>query len=201
MKKIYFFLHFLLIFIISFLGVINSYVIYNNDNKNENTHTKLSKSINNIISSIVNNPIYHTYAIFSGTNTGYGFYGINVSTYKYFKVEIFDKDGKLIKTTSNFGLKTSNSLSRFEVLANKISHNIVEKNKISDDIKNNKEKEVKDLYINKIFKVIGKYEAKKENNCHHYKVTLYTLIPDDIWNKKKSNKLKVSEYESIIFYQ
>ncbi len=191
--KIYYFLHFSLIFIISFTSVINSFLDYNNFNKEKLV------VLNNTIKKLLYNPIYHSYTIFTGTNTGYGFYGINVATYKYFSVELYDKDKTLIEKTNTFGFRNQNNLARFEVLASKIANFIVEnknfpKNEDSELLKTRK------LYVNKIFKYIGLFEAKKTKDCKYYKVTLYTLIPSDIREDKNYNKTKeIGAYESIEF--
>ena len=109
--KIYYYLHFCLILIISVTSVVNSFLDYNNFDKEKLV------TLNHTIRECLHNPVYHTYAIFTGTNTGYGFYGINVATHKYFNVELFDKDEKLIKSTNTFGFKNQSNLARFEVLA------------------------------------------------------------------------------------
>ncbi len=89
--KLYYFIHFSLIFIISITSTINSFLDYKNFNKEKIV------ILNHTIKKLLHNPIHHLYAIFTGTNTGYGFYGINVSTYKYFSVELYDKNKKTTK--------------------------------------------------------------------------------------------------------
>lgn len=191
--KIYYFFHFGLIFIISVTSVINSFLDHNGFDKEKLV------TLNHNIKKLLYNPIYHSYTIFTGTDTGYGFYGINVATYKYFEVELYDKDKKLINKTNTFGFKGQNNLARFEVLASKMANYIVE-NKNFPKNKDQKLLKIRKLYVNKVFKRIGLFEAKKYSNCKYYKVTLYTLMPTDIWVDKNYNSTKkIGMYESIEF--
>ena len=152
--KIYYFIHFGLIFIISVTSVINSFLDYKNFDKEKLV------VLNHTIKKLLYNPIYHSYTIFTGTNTGYGFYGINVATYKYFSVELYDKNKKLIKKTNTFGFKNQNNLARFEVLASRMANFIVE-NKNFPKNEDPKLLASRKLYVNKVFKRIGLFEAKK----------------------------------------
>ena len=191
--KIYYYFHFVLIFIVSTTSVINSFLDYNEFNKEKLV------ILNNNIKNLLYNPIYHSYTIFTGTNTGYGFYGINVATYKYFSVDLYDADKGLIKKTKTFGFKGQNNLSRFEVLSSKMANYIVE-NKNFPETEDQKLLETRKLYVNKVFKRIGLFEAKKINNCKYYKVTLYSLMPSNIWEDEDYNlNKKIGSYESIEF--
>jgi hypothetical protein len=191
--KIYYFIHFALIFIISATSVINSFLDYKKFNKEKLV------TLNYTIKNLLYNPIYHSYTIFTGTNTGYGFYGINVATYKFFNVELYDENKNLIKKTNTFGFKNQNNLARFEVLASKMANYIVE-NKNFPKNEDYKLLKTRELYVNKVFKHIGLFEAKKMSNCKYYKVTLYTLMPSDIRTNKNYNKTKkIGAYESIEF--
>lgn len=191
--KIYFFLHFGLIFVISITSVINSFLDYHNFDKEKLV------ILNHTIKNLLHNPIYNSYTIFTGTNTGYGFYGINVATYKYFNVEVYDKEKKLIKKTSTFGFKNQNNLIRFKVLASRMA-NFIEENKNFPKKEDKKLLKIRELYVKKIFKRIGLFEAKKISDCKYYKVTLYTLMPSDIWVDKNYNTTKkIGAYESIEF--
>jgi len=191
--KIYYFIHFGLIFIISLTSVINSFLDFNNFDRKKLT------AINFTIKSITNNPVYHAYTIFTGTNTGYGFYGINVATHKFFSVELFDSEKNLIRKTKTFGFKNQNNLARFEVLASKMSNYIVE-NKNFPKTEDPKLLEIRKLYVNKIFKHIGLSEAKKTDGCKYYNVILYSLMPSDIWEDDNYNTTKrIGVYESIEF--
>jgi len=191
--KIYYFIHFGLIFIISLTSVINSFLDFNNFDKKKLT------AINLTIKSITNNPVYHIYTIFTGTNTGYGFYGINVATHKFFTVELYDGDKNLIRKTKTFGFKNQNNLARFEVLASKMANYIVE-NKNFPNTEDPKLLEIRQLYVEKIFKNIGLSEARKTDECKFYNVILYSLMPSDIWEDNNYNKTKrIGVYESIEF--
>lgn len=191
--KIYYFIHFGLILIVSITSVINSFLDYNNFDKEKLTTLNLS------IKRLLYNPVYHSYTIFTGTNTGYGFYGINVATYKYFSVELYDSDKNLIRKTNTFGFRSQNNLARFEVLASKMANFIVE-NKNFPKTEDPKLLETRQLYVTKVFKRIGLFEAEKTEACKYYKVTLYTLMPSDIREDKNYNSTKrIGAYESIEF--
>ncbi len=148
---------------------------------------------------VLHNPIYHTYAVFTGTNTGYGFYGINVATYKFFTVEVYDENKNLIHKTKSFDFKNKNNLDRFDVLASKMSLYISD-NKEFPENGNQRLLELRKLYVNKMFKHIGLFEAKKHQHSTSYKTTLYTMMPEDIWSSPTYNtSKKLGIYESLEF--
>lgn len=191
--KLYYFSHFGLIFFVSFMSVINSYIDYHQFDKKKLFY------INGLIKKVLYNPSYHIYTIFTGTNTGYGFYGINVATYKFFRVELYDKSNKIIETSTTFGFKNQNGLARFEVLASKMANYIVE-NKNYPKNQDQEILKVRQLYVNKIFKRIGGFIASQNKECTKYRVTLYTLMPTNIWVDKNYNESKkTGVYESIVF--
>lgn len=194
LAKAYYFTHFGLIFIVSVSAVVNSYLVY------KKRDVGIPAALNHFIEKeVVDNPIYHAYSICTGTNTGYGFYGINVATHKYFSVELYDKDKKRIAKTRTFGFKKQNNLARFEVLASRIANYISDNKEFPKD-GDKKLLEMRKLYVNKIFKHIGLYEARKTKGCKYYKTTLYTLIPSDIWRDENYNThKKVAIYKSLEF--
>ncbi|WP_018675950.1 hypothetical protein [Riemerella columbina] len=192
--KLYFFIHFLVIAIISLNSVIYSYVDY------KGIESENAEDFNELVNKFMHNSIYNSYAIFTGTNTGYGFYGINVATYKFFVVELYDSNDDLIHKTSTFDFKNKANLQRFDVLSSKIANSITEIKKNKDDDKKSKIFGMKKDLTKKIFKYIGLQQAKKYNNCKYYVVKLYTLIPDDIWDNENYNLLKnVAKYETYKF--
>lgn len=155
--------------------------------------------VNELFNHFLNNPLYRGFAIFSGINTGYGFYGINISTHKYFEVELFDGQNCLISSTKDFGIERQNNLIRFEVLASKMA-NFISENKEFELNENDRVLEIRKLYVEKIFKYVGKYEAKKDKKCLYYRTTLYSLMPSDIWIDHHYNRNITSFiYESIYF--
>jgi len=179
--------------VVSITSVINSFL------EHKEFDTQKLVTLNHSIKNLLHNPAYHCYTIFTGTNTGYGFYGINVATYKFFSVDLYDKDKKLIKKTKTFGFENQNNLARFEVLASKMANYIVENKNFPND-GDPKLLETRQLYVNKIFKHIGLFEAKKTANCKYYTVTLYTLMPSDIQTTENYHKTKkIGAYESIEF--
>ena len=89
--KYYFIFHILLIFISSFYLIYTSYLEF------KGVEIKKETSLYN---TIINNTIFNNYKKISGTNTGYGFYGINVATEAYFSVKVYDNDNKIIYSTT-----------------------------------------------------------------------------------------------------
>lgn len=55
-----------------------------------------------VLSFLKENRIIRCYAMLSGTNTGYGFYGIKASTEKYFKVTLFDSADSVLLSDRYF---------------------------------------------------------------------------------------------------
>ncbi|MXV37917.1 hypothetical protein GO491_04380 [Flavobacteriaceae bacterium Ap0902] len=190
--KLYFFLHFYIIGILALNSVVYSYMEY------QNIKNTSIENFNDILNTFRHNSIYNIYAILTGTNTGYGFYGINVATNKFFVVELYDSNDKIIHKTSTFGFKNKSNLQRFNVFSSKTANYIAELNK--ENNKKSKATEMKEKLTKKYFKYIGLREVEKYDNCKYYIVKLYTIIPDDIWeNKNYFLSKNVGEYKSYKF--
>ncbi|MBO4233004.1 hypothetical protein FO675_01585 [Riemerella anatipestifer] len=200
-SKVYFIIHFIIIFVVSINATIYSYyTIYKKDDEN----IIMVEKINSFVSEVSCNPYYKGYAIFTGTNTGYGFYGHGVATRKFFVVEVYDSEGFLIDKTSTFDFKNKSNLQRFDVLSSKIANSIAEiKKEESNVISNGSEMEFinfKSDYVKKNFKYIGLYQARKHQNCKYYVVKLCTLVPLDVWENENYHLTKnVAVYEKIRF--
>lgn len=201
--RIFFILHFIFILFGALQIVIFDVIDFKEiDNKNIN----ILRDKSNII---LNNEYTDFYKRYSGLNTGYGFFGINVATESYFKVEFYNQ-GNIICTTTNNNYTTNNTLIRFLTLASS------EMNSLSE-IESYKKKKIENLSLeenlmynnkikfhNKTLKYVGLYnynllssEFKKQ--CSHYKISQYCLIPEDIW-QNKTLSLKKYKLDGKIFY-
>ncbi|MFC5047975.1 hypothetical protein ACFSTE_01015 [Aquimarina hainanensis] len=188
MKKVlktFLLIHFFIIILSSTFLFLNSYLEFHHKTKIENP------VVNGTLDYILNNPIIKNYRILSGTNTGYGFYGINVATEKFFVVEVLDKDCNKIKEVTTFGLHKKNSLSRFQVLSSGIFNLISENRHRKKELKKKPSKALEaqakfdDKYVDKIFKYVGLTAAKNTRNAAYYNVKLLALHPKEIWKEEQ----------------
>lgn len=68
LAKAHYLIHFGVIFLVSLSAVLNSYLMY------KKIKAGNLSALNYFIErSVVDNPVYHAYSIFTGTNNGYGF--------------------------------------------------------------------------------------------------------------------------------
>lgn len=151
---------------------------------------------------IISNSPLHEFMIFSGTNTGYGFYGVNVATNKYYFVELYDVNNVFIKKIEINNFKTSNAFSRFDTSTSWIYNFNVDTKEYEKNNEDSKQKEkyckIRNDYETKIYKYIGQFYAKKEKNCKFYKVKLATIVPPNIWKSKLTqNNLYVIQEKSF----
>ncbi|WP_316757502.1 hypothetical protein [Pedobacter aquatilis] len=196
--KSFFLFHFTIMIVSCSIGTITAYFGFHNKHLPKKGEVKLD--FNNIL---LNNPIVDNYTIFSGTNTGYGFYGVNVATEKIFMVDLFDQTGKKISTVTTFGLNKASSIQRFNVLPS-VLFNLISENKTvykkQVDSAEQKKVLVLEKYINKMFKHVGLYSARANKDCKSYSVKLCALGLNDIWAKENySNSKSILVYEEIIF--
>lgn len=129
------------------------------------------------------------YLVFSGINTGYGFYGINVATNKFFFVEVLDSENRIIKKIDVSDFNTKNSYSRFSTCPSWFYNFNIETNEIKTKSKgkndNNESKKyykLRDRYLEKVYEYIGRSNIKNIKNCESFNVKLVTVVPPDIWN-------------------
>ena len=196
MKKniIFFGLHFSIIFIFSLYLTIKSYKDVNGQRNFE------IPIITNFISKLNMSDFFIAYRIITGTNTGYGFYGTSVATQKFILVEVYDKECKLLCKDDNFNFKTLVGKSRFSGFSVQISNFMNETRKIkNEDSSNKKIVALRDKYVEKIFKHLGKSVSNKFKNSKSYKISLITVLPVSIWNKKKIEK-NIVYVEKIYWY-
>lgn len=157
---------------------------------------------------IYNKQPLNYYSQFSGINTGYGFYGINVATNKYFIIETYKKN-KLIKKENLVHFKTKNGYSRFSTICSWIYNFNVETKELETKLKNKKDKDilknekeivqvikVRKMYIEKLYKYIGKNTIKTKD-YDKYIVKLITVVPPKSFDevKDKNNVYVIQEYE------
>lgn len=149
---------------------------------------------------VYDSPIMRPYMVLSGINTGYGFYGINVATNKYFLIEILDNQNKMVDELNVSNFKTSNSFSRFHTLPSWIYNFKVETNDIKEleSAKDNEKYiELRETYVRKMFKHLLKSYIKEPIKNRKYLVKLVTVVPPDIWKEKleKNNVYVLEKFE------
>lgn len=189
MKKLllYFFFHFFVIFTSSvYLGVTAYYKV------RHHTDTHVNVPVVGALYKVYSKWWFAPYLIVSGTNTGYGFYGMNVATQKFFKLDVFDKDRKLIYSGERFGLKTLGASTRFEAYPTKISNFISETNDMkSKAIPDTLVIRLREEYVVKVAKYLGKSATSQIKDAKYYRVTLNALIPINIWTNESLTKNKI----------
>lgn len=191
---IFFAFHFFIVFTLSVYLTANAFF-----------KTKYHKEVKVPVINFLVKDIYDKHATgylwISGLNTGYGFYGINVSTQKFFIVNVYDKNKNLIIKDNRFNFHTTTGYMRFDGFAYHIANFISESDKMRTDKHPEKIKylSVREDYVNKVFKYLGKAVAKKINDADTYTVKLCTIIPHDIWSKQKIDKNQVYVEKEIEF--
>ncbi|REC60279.1 hypothetical protein DRF65_21615 [Chryseobacterium pennae] len=145
----------------------------------------------------------HPYFVFTGINTGYGFFGTSVSTQKFIEMERYDINNKLLESSDNFGFTTVTGRIRYEGFPTHISNFISETEEMA--AKDSTQKKSKDIklredYAYKLFKHLGKRAVGNDTNTQYYIIRLCTIIPHDIWQGQiTKNKVYVEkEYKYYI---
>ncbi|KXX72612.1 hypothetical protein [Flammeovirga sp. SJP92] len=185
-----YFSHLLLIFFHASWATFDAYLSFYHD-----------KSVDiPVISLLKQNQHTDFYYVITGINTGYGFYGIHTSTEKYFRAYYLDSTDNVLKTDRYFNLSTSNGISRLEGFASFFSNYVADTDKlIKSDTTSFEDENPKTIrlrehynfrkdYVAKVLKWYGKNEVKNMPKCDSYKIELLTLVPQDIWQKKKTIK-------------
>lgn len=151
---------------------------------------------------IYDSNLIRPYLVFSGINTGYGFYGVNVATNKFFLIEILDKQNCIIEKINVSNFKTKNSFQRFHTLPSWLYNFKVETTELKETPTVFQEEEkyiqLREQYVKKINKHIlksyltQKYLEKK----YKYVIKLVTVVPPNIWETdlKKNNIYVLEEY-------
>lgn len=194
---ILFVIHLLLIFFQSLQLTVDTYSSFHYNKKTNVPVLTFLKT------SIYDSQYTAPFFILTGTNTGYGFYGINTATEKYLTVNFFDSTGHALKTDRYFNMSTSNGFSRLKGFATYLTNYIAETEKMK------KEKNIspatqsaidfRELYVDKVFKWLGKKEAAQLPSCATYKISLLTIVPINIWSDEGANKPKIYVIKEKLF--
>jgi hypothetical protein len=146
---------------------------------------------------VFDNSFCKHYLIYSGINTGYGFYGINVATNKFFLIEALDSKNRVIKKFDMSNFNTKSTFARFCTVASWLYNFNVE----NEDIKKKAGKNVRiyklrEKYLKKVYQNIGKYSVRDIKNCTSFTIKMVTVVPPDIWNTslQKNNIYAIQEY-------
>ncbi len=152
---------------------------------------------------VYDNKYFTNYLILSGINTGYGFFGLGVSTDKYLTVTLYDSSKNMIDSTDYFNFRTQTAYNRFKGYASFLANYIQETEEIALKDKSIKGIEIcktRNLYINKTFKWLGKnYSALKNVNSRSYKVKLSTIVSNNIWEENDNKNLQIYDIKEIEF--
>jgi len=164
-----------------------------------------------VLNLLKQNRFTEPYYVLSGTNTGYGFYGIHTSTEKYLRVSFLDSTDKEIKADRYFRLNGSNSISRFEGYASFLANYVADTKQLieSDTVsatdnspeitRLRKDYQFRKDYIVKTLKWLGKREAGNVPGCTSYKIKLMTIAPENVWTRERKNKPNVYVVEEGTF--
>lgn len=192
--SIFFSIHFFIVFTLSIYLFIDAAI---KTKKELPVLTHLKKDI-------YDSNFIRPYLVFSGINTGYGFYGINVATNKFFLIEILDGQNQIVERINVSDFKTKNSFQRFHTLPSWLYNFEVEtaelKEKSSVSEEDSKYIELRDEYVRKVNKHILKSYIKekdlKEN--YNYRIKLITVVPPNIWKSKlDKNNIYVLEEQDF----
>ena len=147
---------------------------------------------------VYDSPFVRPYMILSGINTGYGFYGINVATNKYFLIDVLDDENNVISKLNVSNFKTSNSFSRFHTLPSWIyNFNVETKDLLEVENPDDKYIGLRKTYVRKVFKHLLKSYIKDPQDNRKYLIKLVTVVPPNIWKEKleKNNIYVLEEFE------
>jgi hypothetical protein len=146
---------------------------------------------------IFDNPLCKHYLVYSGINTGYGFYGINVATNKFFLVEALDSKNKLIKKFDLSNFNTKSTFSRFSTVVSWLYNFNVENEEIKKKAgKNSRIYKLREKFLQKVYQNIGQYSVRELKDCKSYTIKMVTVVPPDIWKTslQKNNIYALQEY-------
>jgi len=188
--------HFAIILTSSLYLVIDSFVDFN-------YHKKVNLPVIGFLKDdVYDNEYFRNYLTVSGINTGYGFYGISVSTEKYLEIELYDSAKQLIKKDKYFNFSTTSGFSRFKGYASHLANYINDTKELLEKDSSEETKfntGIREKYIEKVFKWMGKDIAAATPNCAYYKIKLNTVIPVNVWQQTTTEKLLVYVIKEIEF--
>lgn len=197
---LYFVGHLLLILFQAFWATLDGYWNYHFDERPHIPVLNLSKQ----------NKYTEPYHVFTGTNTGYGFYGIHASTNKYLRATFLDSTDQVLKTDRYFNLSSTNGISRLGGYASFLANYIADTKELIDldtismdnsqDIEQlRKTYQFKKDYIEKVLKWHGKQQATLVPGCTSYKIELLTIVPENIWQRERKTKPNLYVIQEGIF--
>lgn len=170
------------LFIICLFSVYSCITAYKKVSRVEDVNIPI---LTEVTSLLYNNSSFTFYRIFSGTNTGYGFYGTSVATQKFIIVEVLDSANNVLLKDENFNFRTFTGKSRFDGFPTHISNFIDETDRMSESKKPIKRViKLREKYVEKIFKYLGKSVSKTVKSSHSYNISLITVLPQNIWANK-----------------
>jgi len=191
---VFFSVHLLLILFQAIWTTIEGYWIFHFDK------TPAVPSLNILRQNRFNEPYY----IFSGTNTGYGFYGIKTSTAKYLRVTYLDSLDHVLQRDRYFNLSTSNGISRLESSASYLSNYIADTDKLMkrDTLFPKKYEDIVSFrreYITKVFDWLGRARASSIPGCVSYRTELLTIVPPDTSTQTLKSKPQLYVIQESLF--
>lgn len=159
-------------------------------------------------------PISHEYAQFASVDAGYGFYGGNVATSKYFHIKFRNEEEELL-FSGEFRkfFNSQNTYVRFDTLASKLYSTMVELEELQEQVETQENQEMKSIlerrvklqekWIATIYKSLENFAVsriKMDSPLYEAAVsgTIYyrTILPPDklstyLKNKKQQDSKKV----------
>src|SRR5699024_9101458 len=136
-KVLFFIIHLFLVFLISLHSFFNQMEF---DSKN------LIVDLVGKVHQLVRMPILHGYVQFASIDSGYGFYGGNVATNKFFVLELKNQqDEVLLSKEFKFFFNSQNAYLRFDTLASKLYNNMIDLDELREELYAQKDKEMKSI--------------------------------------------------------
>lgn len=136
--------------------------------------------------------VFPPYYTLTGTDTGYGFFGIAAASSKYFQVTFFNDQGEVIAKDRTHGFTTRSGLSRFEGYASELANYTGDTEDLEKEAVTNPALlsliNYRKNYTEKSFKWLGLNGSRNIKGCSSYSVELYSIVPDNIWDKNNKNE-------------
>lgn len=174
---IFFIVHFFIVLTLAAYLTITTYV-----NVHERRHPNVPV-LGFLKEKVYDNKYFNNYLVFSGINTGYGFYGIRTAMENTLTIELYDSSKKFIKEDAFFNFSTTSGFSRFQGFAAHLASQLGDIEVLVKDSSAAAKQFVKfrGMYVEKVFKWLGRKIARETAGCAYYKIKLNTVVPVDIW--------------------
>lgn len=179
-KKIFIAIHFGLVLVVS-IGSFDQIIEYN-----------WYKTPAKICNKITHTEPLRFYSFLSGINTGYGFYGKQVATKKFFSVIAKLPNGEE-REVSNLHLSFRANEERIAGLAQYLANKVADREEKKDTSSFNQ------MLTNKYLKYLGKYilSVNHAYGSSQFKTRINQLAIGDCWDK--TMKMRMGYYESEYF--